>query len=139
MKLNEFAAKLRLRIFDELRKGLPPSKGTADLALLAEARTKSSSPQMGTTIYHPYEIIFEFIYPDPAATAVIVPVKLAPPQRIVFMPVPSWVVENIWQGDIAGSYHFESDAEQLLRAFEGQLGESANAAHFEKQLPKRRE
>lgn len=83
--------------------------------------------------------MLEFIYSDPASSAMILTVTLEPPERIVFLPVPDWVVESIWQGEVTGSAHFESDAIRLVQAFEQELREEANARWFEPQPPKRRE
>jgi hypothetical protein len=138
MTLNQYAAERRLAIFEDLRSGREPSLGTFDPAVLAEARSKGH-PQMGTTRYSPNEIVFEFIYPDPRGAAVILTTSIAPPERIVFLPVPSWVVENIWQGDIQGTHHFESEAMKLLGELEAELSPEGNMKWFEKQAAKRRE
>lgn len=138
MSLNQFAAEKRLAIFEDLRQGLEPREGEFDSATLREARTKGA-PQMGTTLYSPSEITFEFIYPDPTSTALILSVRLPSPQRIVFLPVPEWVVENIWQGDVAGSYHFESDAMVQMDKLRADLEAGANEKWFGRQPAKRRE
>jgi hypothetical protein len=138
MGLNQFVAERRRRIFDDLRAGRTPSEGAFDEAILREARAKGE-PQMGSARLAPHTIELEFIYPDPRGASTVVVVRLDPPERIVFMPVPSWVVESIWQGEIAGSHHFESDARALLRAFEAQLEPEANATLFGRQEPTRRE
>lgn len=138
MTLNQYAAEKRMAIFEELRSGLAPSEGTFSPTVLSEARAKGS-PQMGSTRYTPSEIAFEFIYPDPQASAVILTVTLVPPERIVFLPVPSWVVENIWQGDIAGTFHFESEASRLMDDLQSELTPDANRKWFEPQMAKRRE
>jgi hypothetical protein len=138
MTLNQFSAERRLAIYAELRSGHEPSQGSFDSSVLAEARTKGQ-PQMGTTRYLPHEIVFEFIYPDPNGAAVILSVSLTPPERIVFLPVPSWVVENIWQGDIQGTHHFESEAARLMQDLQSQLTPDGNKKWFEKQAAKRRE
>lgn len=69
---------------------------------------------MGSTVYSPDSIQCEFIYPDPSSVPTVLTVSLIPPERIVFLPVPEWVVESIWQGEIAGSYQFESDARGMI-------------------------
>ncbi len=138
MTLNQFAAEKRLAIYSDLQRNLEPREGSFDGAVLREARTKDA-PQMGTTRYEPNAIHFEFIYPDPIATALILVVTLAPPERIVFLPVPPWVVENIWQGDIAGAHHFESDARRLMKELEAELEPERNAKWFAPQPAKRRE
>jgi len=136
--LNTYAAQAKRALLDDLLAGRDPSQGTFDPALLKEARTKGQ-PQMGTTRFEPDALILEFIFPETAGGTVVFPVRLASPERIVFLPVPSWVIENIWQGDVAGSYHFESDAQRLLAEFEAELGPEANQKWFTPQAAKRRE
>jgi hypothetical protein len=138
MSLNQFAAEKRLAIFEDLKSNIEPREGRFDAAVLKEARSKGT-PQMGTTLYSPDEIAFEFIYPDPVSTATILTVRLDAPERIVFLPVPKWVIENIWQGDITGTYQFESDALAMLEEFRGEISLDGNLKWFEKQPAKRRE
>jgi hypothetical protein len=138
MTLNQYTAQKRMGILEDLQAGHEPREGSFDPAVLREARTKGA-PQMGTTRYSPDAISLEFIYPDALSTATILTVKLNPPERIVFLPVPPWVVENIWQGDIAGTYHFESDAERAVESLKSELTPNGNRKWFEPQLPKRRE
>lgn len=85
---------------------------------------------MGATNYEPDAILMEFIYPDPKGSAVLLSVRVSAPERIVFMPVPEWVVESIWQGEIAGSYHFEGDALRMIEEFRASLAPEANAEIF---------
>jgi hypothetical protein len=122
-------AEHRRAVYDDLMQQRPPSRGTYDVARLAEARTKGS-PQVGSTRYEPHAIVQEFIFADPRASSVIVEVRLETPDRIVWMPVPSWVVENIWEGEITGSYAFASDAEAMLDAYREGLSEIANLESF---------
>ncbi|HTQ11771.1 MAG TPA: hypothetical protein VMI31_17045 [Fimbriimonadaceae bacterium] len=136
--LNVFAAEKRTAIYEDLLNGREPREGLFDPAVLREAKAKGS-PQMGTTTYTPAEIKFEFIYPDPNGAPNIVAVTLPAPERIVFLPVPSWVVENIWQGSIAGTPHFESEANRLVREFEAELCPEANPKWFERSAPTHRE
>jgi hypothetical protein len=138
MTLNAYAAELRLRIFEEIKAGREPSLGSFDPLILKEARTKGT-PQLGTTRYLPNELAFEFIFPDPKSSSTLLSVSVTPPERIVFLPVPEWVIESIWQGDIAGSYHFESEAMHLLESFGNLLTPEGNAPLFGPQLAKRRE
>lgn len=138
LPLNAFAAQVRLRMLDRLVQGLDPGEGEWDPTQLAEGRVKGT-PQMGATTYAPHEIRFEFIFPDPLSSATILTVRLVPPERIVFLPVPEWVVENVWQGDVQGSHHFASDAERLVAAFTELLTPEANAPLFDPQPAKRRE
>jgi hypothetical protein len=129
MSLNQYAAKKRLQIFDDLRGGKTPSEGAFDEALLREARTKGT-PQMGTTEYTPDSIRFEFIFPDPKGAPIVLSIILASPERIVFMPVPEWVVESIWQGEINGTPQFESDALRMLSTFRQNIESDENAEQF---------
>ncbi|MBC8065766.1 MAG: hypothetical protein H7Y17_13120 [Chlorobia bacterium] len=138
MTLNAYAAQKRLVLLEALKQGLPPSEGEFDAAILSEARVKGD-PQMGSTRYEDHAIYCEFIYPDPKTTATILTVKLDSPERIVFLPVPEWVVENIWQGDITGTFHFESEARRLYEALGLELESGANQKWFGPQMAKRRE
>lgn len=138
MNLNTYAAQKKREIFDRLMKDLPPSEGEFDEVLWRDAKSKGR-PQMGTTVYLPDSITVEFIYSNPQGSPTIVPVKLAAPERIVFLPVPEWVVETIWQGEISGTYHFESDATKLVEAFRAQTEPEANKSLFGPQMAKRRE
>lgn len=126
-RLNTFAAAQKRAIFDDLYDGKSPSVGSYEEALLRDAKTKGK-PQMGPTRYGQNEIHFEFAYPDPNGAAVILTVTVPTPERVVLLPVPDWVVESIWQGEISGSYHFESDAQRLVEDFQSLLSPEANAA-----------
>ena len=136
--LNAFAASKRLHLFDRLRKGLPPDEGHWDEARWKEGKVKGAV-QVGSTLYAPDRITFEFIYPDPASAATILQIETEAPERIVFLPVPEWVIETIWQGEIDGSFHFESDARALLAKFEALLDPAANALLFGPKQATRRE
>lgn len=125
MTLSVFAASTKRKIYEELCLGFAPSVGSFVPELLRDAKDKGE-PQMGTTVFAPDLVTFEYIYPG----SLLFSVSIIPPQRIVFMPVPSWVVETIWQGEIAGSYHFESDAEALVTEFRELLSTSGNAGVF---------
>lgn len=137
MKLNEFVATTRRVLFEQLKAGLEPQVGTWDATLLADAKSKGT-PQVGTTRYEPDAVVFEFVYPDSASTVVLA-VRVASPHRIVLLPVPAWVVEQIWQGEIDGSYHFEPDALQLVAEFTQALNPEENAKRFGPKQPLRRE
>lgn len=129
MTLNEFAARERTRLFDCLQQGIPPSEGEYSSQLLAEGKMKGK-PHMGTTRFEADGIFHEFIYPDPQAGATVLVVKTSPPQRIVYMPVPDWVIASIWQGSVEGSYQFESDALKLVDAYKTSLSRENNPAVF---------
>ncbi|MDX2066316.1 MAG: hypothetical protein SFX74_11280 [Fimbriimonadaceae bacterium] len=129
MRLADFVAEHRKVLYDDLLHLRSPSRGTFDAARLADARTKGS-PQLGSTRYEPHAITFEFIYADPRASSVIVEVRVETPDRVVWMSVPAWVIENIWEGEITGSFAFLADAEAMLDGYRAGLEEGANLASF---------
>lgn len=129
MTLAEFVAATRGTIFEALEKGLAPPAGTFDEAKFRDGKAKGS-PLVGATRYEPMAAIFEFIYPDPNGAPVVLSVRVEPPERIVYLPVPGWVVESIWQGEIHGSYGFESEAEAHLAEFAARLGKDRNPDEF---------
>lgn len=129
MNLNSYAATVRLRVFERLRQGLAPEEGEWDEAVRQEAKLRGA-PQMGATRYEPHAIRFEFVYQDPRGGANVLTVTVPSAERIVYLPVPNWVVEIIWQGEIGGSYQFESDAERMVEAFRALLSPENNAALF---------
>lgn len=138
MSLNSFAAERRLKLLEELKRGIPPSEGSYDASVLAEAKTKGE-PQLGSTRFLPDQVIVEFIYPDAATSATVLSISIPSPERIVFLPVPGWVVENIWQGDVDGTFQFESDAQRMIAEFQQELTTDGNQKWFGKRLAKRRE
>lgn len=138
MTLNAYVAQKKREIFDDLFAGLAPREGVYSETLWKDGKAKGQ-PQMGSTRYLPDKIVLEFIYNDPHGVAVVLPVELDPPQRIVFLPVPSWVIESIWQGDIDGTYHFESDAFALAEQFRELLNPEPNAKLFGPKQATRRE
>lgn len=129
MTLSAFVADKRTKIYAELKSGKKPSEGEFSPETLREALVKGE-PQLGTTRFEPTAVVLEFIYPDPHTTATIVPVRVKTPERVLFMPVPEWVVESIWQGEIDGTYHFESEAATLLAAYAKMLDAEENAEWF---------
>ena len=136
--LSTFSARTKREIFEDLLAGRTPRVGKYDAELLQQSKIKQPV-QMGTTVFHPDRIAFEFIYPDPQASALVLSVVVAPSERIVFLPVPNWVVENIWQGSVDGSFHFETDALALFGELKNLLEPRANAGLFGSQMAKRRE
>ncbi|MCB0825853.1 MAG: hypothetical protein KDC26_06660 [Armatimonadetes bacterium] len=136
--LAVFCARIKREIFAELSDRKPPSQGSFDEALWAEANEKGA-PQMGSTVFHPHKIVIEFLYHDPLASAIVFPVTITPPERVVFMPVPDWVIQTIWQGEVAGSFRFESEAQKMLESFQNLLSIDENIRLFEKPLPTTRE
>lgn len=138
MTLNAYVAEKRNQLFGDLQHGQPPSEGEFSQEILSDAKIKGK-PQMGTTRFEPDAIVLEFIYPDPRTTASVLAVRIRTPERILFMPVPSWVVESIWQGEIDGSYHFESEAAELLAAYAKDLEAEDNGKWFGPRPATRRE
>lgn len=131
-------ARTKDELFADLVGGRQPRHGSFDANALQEAR-KRATPQMGATRFSPTAIFFEFPFVAPGAAATVITVEVPAPERIVFMPVPDWVIESIWQGEIDGSYHFASDAERLLEQFRLELGEESNRRWFGPKAPRRRE
>ena len=138
MTLNAFAASARLEIFEDLKSGQPPRQGEYNADSLKEGRVKGA-PQLGSTHYEPHAVVVEFIFPDSKSSSTVLSVRLPTSERIVFLPVPEWVVESIWQGEIDGTYQFESDANRMVSAFSEGLEEPANAKWFGPRAAKRRE
>ena len=133
MSLNEWAVKIKRTVFDELSQGNEPGLGEFDCGALTEARTLGK-PQMGATVFSPNAARFEFVFAG-ANSTVVLSVSVASPERIVFLPVPSWVIESIWQGDVDGSYHFESKAESLLAELREMTEPEQNADLFGSKAP----
>jgi len=138
MKLNAWLAKAQRTILEDVLESREPSLGEFDPNLLNEARV-IGNPQLGTVQYFPQSVTVEVVFSKPGVTALILPVALAAPERIVLLPVPDWVIESIWQGEITRSYHFESDALAMVQDFTQLLEIERNSAIFEPQRAKRRE
>lgn len=138
MTLNEYSAKKRREILDDLLEGRGPREGEFSSQDLAEAM-KKGRPQMGPVVYEPWHMTLEFIFSGPGSDSVVIPVRLPSPERIVYLPVPEWVVENVWQGDVSGSFHFEGHALALLEAFHTLIGEEHNRGLFDSRIKQGRE
>ncbi|CAN1557961.1 hypothetical protein MCEMSE15_02508 [Fimbriimonadaceae bacterium] len=137
MSLNTFAAEKRMSIYQALKSGQAPAEGTYDEDRLKEARAKGE-PQVGATRYEPHAVVLEFIYPDSRTNATVLEVRVPTPERVVWLPVPAWVVEQIWEGEITGSFAFLSDAELMLSEFSSRLQPEANLSNFGVTAPTRR-
>lgn len=137
MTLAEFVARARRQILEELEADRDPGIGSYSSTELAEARLQGR-PQLGTVAFFPDSILLEFIFGSGLESKLFT-VALEPQERIVYLPVPNWVVENIWQGTVDGTYHFESHAKALLDGLIDQMTPINNKALFGKQPPKRRE
>lgn len=134
MTLNQFAAERRRAIFEVLQTGGVP-EGDFDEKRLRELQAKGK-PQMGSTHYRRDAVVFEFIYPEPGAASSVLEVAVPSPDRIIYLPVPDWVIEHIWQGEIEGSFHFQSDAEAMIAAF--REAAIADDSRFGGEAPRRR-
>jgi len=137
MNLGECTADLRLQILADLKAGKSPRQGEYSESVLREARSKGQ-PQMGSTHFEPTSIVLEFIFPDPHSSSVVLAIRVQAPERIVFLPVPSWVVESIWEGQIDGSFQFESDAYRMLEDLAKVLTPENNPAMFGPKAPTKR-
>ncbi|HWD41601.1 MAG TPA: hypothetical protein VG944_22350 [Fimbriimonas sp.] len=129
MSLNEFVAQLRKQTLRNLEAGLPPDEGAFDEEAFRKAKDRGK-PQMGPFRFEPARILLDFLYLKGGESALVLTVAFESPERIVYMPVPEWVVEQVWQGDVQGSYHFDSEARELLRRFESRLEPATNAENF---------
>jgi hypothetical protein len=135
--LAAYVAELRRALLEDLTAGRLPRTGTTDARAWREA-VDGGRPQMGSVTLAPDRIRLEFLSGADGGQR-IVHVDIEPPERIVFLPVPDWVVENIWQGDVAGSAHFERHARGMLDRFLARLEPAANAAEFAPRPPQSRE
>lgn len=132
MTLNEWLAKVKNELYRQIVAGGQLDQGNYDQARLDDLRSKGEA-QIGTAVLAPRQVNFEFIFRMPDGQTQVLSVLLEPPQRIVFMPVPEWVIESVWQGEVLGSHHFEADAMALLDRFGKLLEKEENAAHFDEQ------
>lgn len=121
MALAAFVAGVRSAIFDDLKAGNPPRMGSFSAELFRKVASKGA-PQLGSVRYETDAIWLEFIYPESGQGTGILEVRVDPPERIIFLSVPAWVVENVWEGDVTGSYHLESDARTLVNSYLATVG-----------------
>ena len=139
MSLREFVRKQVQAIFAALQAGNAPPVGEYDPAALQEC-LRRAPPQVGASRFTPDAVVLEFIFQDASLGPAVLSVRVPAPEPIVYMPVPDWVIEDVWQGDVTGSFRFLSEAERLLEAFREQVFTERNRAYFEKpDLPKRRD
>ncbi|MCX7924253.1 MAG: hypothetical protein N2554_00400 [Fimbriimonadales bacterium] len=139
MTLREFVRDQIQLVFDALKAGSAPPVGEYDAAQLKECQRRAT-PQVGTARFLPDAIVLEFIFQDASLGPAVLSVRVPAPEPIVYMPVPDWVIEDVWQGDVTGSFRFLSEAERLLTAFREQVFTERNRVFFEKSdLPKRRD
>jgi len=133
--LAEFIAQTKRQLHEELRAGRTPA-AEHDAADLAEAR-RMGEARMGSHRIAPDSVMVEFLFGAESPT--VVAFRVPTPERVVYLPVPEWVVETIWQGDVDGSYHFESHARRLVDAFVAKLEPDENRTLFGPRPPRRRE
>lgn len=138
MQLNAFVSATRSELHADLCARRAPRVGSFDGELLKDLFS-GKDPQLGSVRYTPHAVHFEFIYPQNGTAATVFTVDVTPPERIVFLPVPNWVVENIWEGEVTGSYVLESEVEGRLAEFRAVLDEESNQAYFGRQEPTRRQ
>ncbi|MFM9872116.1 MAG: hypothetical protein ACKVQS_01470 [Fimbriimonadaceae bacterium] len=138
LRLSVFAAGQKREIFDALRRGEMPPVGRFDEEIWRAGKEKGEV-QMGTTVYLPGKITYEYIYQDMNGSNLVLGVSVVPPERIVFLPVPKWVVENIWQGEVNGSFVFESEARVFVEELEASLSVEGNLPLFAPPGPKRKD
>jgi len=137
MTLREFVREQVQVIFAALQAGNPPPVGEYDPATLKEC-LRRAQVQVGASRFTPDAVVLEFIFQDASLGPVVLSVRIPVPEPIVYMPVPDWVIEDVWQGDVTGSFRFVSEAEQLLEAFRALVFTERNRVYFEKpDLPKR--
>ncbi len=133
MRLGEWIAKQKATLLEDLLAHREPSIGTFDSAKLKEARARGK-PQMGTTRYEFNQVLLEFIYPEHVLT-----IAVSTPEPIRFLPVPEWVIESIWQGEIDGTFQFESDARDMFDRFSKSVLSEENKVWFGPRASMKRE
>jgi len=130
MTLREFVREQIQQIYEALRQGQAPPIGEYDPATLKECMRRATV-QIGTTHYHPDSILLEFIFTEPSQGPAILTVRVPAPEPIVYMPVPDWVIEDVWQGEVTGTYRFASEAQVLLKKLHNQIFSETNILYFE--------
>jgi len=137
MTLKEWISEHKRKLFDEIHGGAEPSIGEYDPEILAQC-SALGKPQMGPAQVTPKSVTLEFIFSQQSGRSDIFSVKLVTPERVVYLPIPVWVTETIWQGEVSGSYHFESEARELYADFGRELEPERNERWFGPQAPKTR-
>ncbi len=129
MTLGEYVAKTKREVFEDIVAGREPRVGRYDERALADLRAKGE-PQIGTSVLKPELVIVEYVFKLGDGGTEVFCVEVVPPERIVWLPVPEWVVESIWQGEVSGSYQFESHAREMLSRYSGVVERDENAKVF---------
>ncbi|MGQ9881576.1 MAG: hypothetical protein ACUVSV_12050 [Armatimonadota bacterium] len=131
MTLREFVNATRKQVLDALLHKQPPPIGHFDPKRFEEA-VQMREVQMGGTRYTPHSVILEFVFlHDNPGAPLILCVEVDTPEPVVFMPVPEWVQEDVWQGEVKGTFRFRSEAEQLIGSFRHHVLECDNPHYFE--------
>ncbi|MGQ9488369.1 MAG: hypothetical protein ACUVTY_09695 [Armatimonadota bacterium] len=131
MTLREFVNATRKQVLDALQHKQPPPIGHFDPKRFEEA-VQMREVQMGGTRYTPHSVILEFVFlHDNPGAPLILCVEVDTPEPVVFMPVPEWVQEDVWQGEVKGTFRFRSEAEHLIEAFRHLVLEYENPHYFE--------
>ncbi len=130
MTLREFVREQIQQIYGALQQGQPPPVGEYEPATLKECMRRTTV-QIGTTHYRPDSILLEFIFTEPSMGPAILTIRIPAPEPIVYMPVPDWVIEDVWQGEVTGSFRFASEAQLLLKKLQNQIFSEANLLYFD--------
>ncbi len=139
MTLREFTNTTRKQVFEALRHRMPPPIGHFDRKTFEEA-VQMREVQMGGAHYTPHSVVLEFVFlHDNPGAPLILSVEVETPEPVVFMPVPDWVQEDVWQGEVKGTFRLRSEAERMLNAFRHHVLECENLHYFEERPVPRRE
>ncbi len=130
MTLREFVRQQIQQIYEALQQGQAPPVGEYDATTLRECMRRATV-QIGTTHYRPDSVLLEFIFTEPSLGPAILTVRVPTPEPIVYMPVPDWVIEDVWQGEVTGSFRFASEAQILLKKLHNQIFSETNILYFE--------
>jgi len=139
MTLREFTNTTRRQILEALQHKQPPPVGRFDQKTYEEAM-QMREMQMSSAHYTPHSVILEFLFwHDNPSAPLILCVEVDTPEPVVFMPVPDWVQQDVWQGEVKGTFRLRSEAEQLIEAFRHHVLECKNPDYFEERPAPRRE
>lgn len=130
MTLREFVRTQMQAIYEALQQKQPPPLGEYDHQTLKEC-FRRAQVQTGTTHYLPDAVVLEFIFLEAQLGPAVLSVRVPTPEPIVYMPVPDWVVQDVWQGEVTGSFRFASEAETLLKQLQNQIFTEANVFYFD--------
>lgn len=130
MTLREFVRNQIQAIFEALQQKQPPPVGEYDANTLKEC-FRRTTVQTGTTHFQPDHVLLEFIFLEASLGPAVLCVRILTPEPIVYMPVPDWVIQDVWQGEVTGSFRFASEAESLLKKLHNQIFAETNALFFD--------